>query len=414
MFRGFQRIDTRFCCCAAIRVVVFALGCSATSSLILADTIELRGGGHVSGKVRRLVERKIDIVEVDDEISIAFPGSQVDRAVSSKTLAEYRDRVAKAGEDAQEHYLLAVWCAKTISANKDAYRRFHMQMAVRFDPDHSKARASLGYVQTDDGKWIRYTDLMRSRGMISVGGKWVLPEAAAISEYHDSSNVDAKHWVREIERLLKVVIRNNSKSAEAMATLQAIDDPLAASAIAKQLLENNHGRPLDLLWVELLSRFQNLVSVEALTRAGLFESDDVVREAALTKLQDYGSDSAVLSYVGMLRSNDHADVTRAARALRFFPDVELASVYIDALVTTHTKTIAPKAGLTPGFSDNGSSSFSTGGKPVKIKRNVENPGMLALLKTVEPDVDFGYDKQAWRRYFALKHGGYSGDLRRDP
>ncbi|MFG0261890.1 MAG: HEAT repeat domain-containing protein, partial [Novipirellula sp. JB048] len=279
-------------------------------------------------------------------------------------------------------------------------------------PIYSRARAALGYVK-EDNRWIRYSDLQRSRGMISVAGKWVLPEAAAIDEIQSSTNVDAKRWIKEVERLIRIAVRGGSKGDEALRTLQQIDDPLAATAIAKQLLQENHSQRFKRLWVEVLGRFRNSVSVEALVRVGLREPDDVIREAALEQLQHYGSGSAVATYVNLLRSPNHRDVLLAARALSFFPKPELAPAYINALVTKHTETAAPGPGMQVGTSSSGGSGLAMGGKPKVTTRYFENPPVLTLLKMIEPEVDFGYDQLAWRRYFARKLGRSSGDLRRD-
>ncbi|WP_345684910.1 HEAT repeat domain-containing protein [Novipirellula caenicola] len=397
---------------AAATIAALSLVTEPTS--LRGDTVEISGGGHVSGKVRRLDDKKMDIIAVDDEISVAIPQSRVRRVVSSDKLGEYLRNVAIAGDDAEMQYKLAIWCATNIKDNTDAYKRFHMQLAIRFDPEHSKARAALDYVKDEDGKWIRYSDLQRSRGMISVAGKWMLPEAAAIEEIQDASNVDSKKWIKEVDRLIRVAVRGGSKGDEAIAALKAIDDPLAASAIAKQLLQGKHNQRFKRLWVEILGRFRNSVSVEALVRVGVQESDNVIREAAMEELQQYGSGSAVATYVNMLGSSDNGDVLRAARALSYFPRPELAQTYIDALVTKHTETSAAGPGMQVGSSSSGGGGLSMGGKPKVITRYLENPPVLTLLKMIEPDVDFGYDKLAWRKYFAAKLGRSSGDLRRDP
>ena len=129
----------------------------------------------------------------------------------------------------------------------------------------------------------------------SVG--WELPEAAAIADFQDSQNVDARKWTREVKRLVAVVLRGSSKAPEALASLKAIDDSLAADAIAQELLESrgnsNQSRQLRMVWVELLGKFKNIVAVEALVRTGLEEPDSLIREAALDRLVEYGADSAV-------------------------------------------------------------------------------------------------------------------------
>ncbi|TWU26694.1 hypothetical protein Pla52o_05470 [Novipirellula galeiformis] len=389
-----------------------ALSLAVEPVSLRGDTIELSGGGHVSGQVRRLEDKKIDIVVVDDEISVALSSNRVRRVVSSDKLGDYRRYAAAAGENAENHYKLAIWCAKNIQDSTDAYKRFHLQLAIRFDPEHSKARAALDYVK-EKGKWIRYSDLQRSRGMISVAGKWMLPEAAAIEEIQASTNVDAKKWIKEVERLIRIAVRGGSKGDEAVESLKAIDDPLAASAITKQLLQENHNQRLKRLWVEILGRLHNSVSVEALVRVGLQEPDDVIREAAIEQLQKYGSGSAVATYVNMLRSPNNRDVLLAARALSYFPKPELASAYINALVTKHTETAAPGPGMQVGTSSSGGGGLAMGGKPKVTTRYLENPPVLTLLKMIEPEADFGYDQLAWRQYFAAKLGRSSGDLRRD-
>ncbi len=399
----------------SVRLFCVSLLLYLAPETLFADTVELSGGGHLTGKVERLEEKKIDIVAVDDDLSIAIPVSRVRRVVDSGKLAKYREYAALVGEDAEKHYQLAVWCAEHIADSKDAYKRFHMQMAIRYDPEHPKARASLDYVK-EKGKWIRYTDLQRSRGMIYSGGNWVLPEAAAIGKYRDSTNVDAKKWIKEVERLIRTASRSDSKGQEAFEALRGINDPLAASAIAKQLADPKQSRTFKMLWVELLGRFRNQVSVVALVQAGVEERDNVVREEVMEKLQEYGSDSAIATYVAMLRSPHNDEVLRAARALSFFPDPELALTYVDALMTKHTTTIAPGPGIQAGTNSatGGLGSFSTGGdKPKVVTKHLENPQVLTLLKMIEPQADFGYNELAWRQYFAAKRGRASDDLRRD-
>ncbi len=384
----------------------------------IADTVELSGGGHLTGKVQR--KSDVVIVEIDDEIHVAIRGSRVRRVVTSDQLQRYREMVIKAGNDAESHYQLAIWCVTgdNVPGESQRYKNYHMQRAVALDPEHARARAALGY-KKHEGKWIRTTDLMRDRGMISVAGRWELPEAVAIEELQDETNVDAKRWIREVNRLTSVVLRNTSKSQESLETLKAIDDPLAASAIARQLKESREkgtqSRALRMIWVQLLGRFRNIVSVEALVRAGIDEQDEMIREAALDQLTQYGASSAVSTYLPMLNSNDNQLVNRAARALSWFPDPELAMTYVDALVTTHKHEVAPAGpGMQAAFSNDGGGGLSTGGKPTVVTQKLTNPSVLALLTTIEPEAGFGYDEQAWRQYFANQRTAFSGDLRRDP
>lgn len=286
-----------------------------------ADTVEISGGGHLDGRVKRSPDYVV--VEVDDEIQVAIPASRVRSVVMSDDLAEYRRNAEKAGNDAELHYQLAIWCvtADNVPGRSDYYKRFHMRRAIELDPDHAKARGSLGY-KKQGNRWVTRTDLMHDRGMISVKGKQVLPESFAIEEANDEAEVASKLWIKDINRLVGIVSKNSSKSGEAYATLEAIDDPLAASAIASQLNDSRgkqtQSAAMRKLWVRLLSKFKNGPSVRALVLAGVDEPDPTIREMALTSLQAYGSGSAVASYLPMLRSGDHGIVNRAAECFRTF------------------------------------------------------------------------------------------------
>jgi hypothetical protein len=335
-------------------------------------------------------------------------------------LQKYRSKVIEAGnDDAELQYQLGIWCVTddNVPGDSQHYRRYHMQRAIELDPDHAQARGSLGYTKSE-GKWVRSTDLMRDRGMIWHGRGWELPETVAIEDFQDAANVESKKWIREVNRLTKSVLHGSAKSQESLEALQAIRDPLAAEAIAKQLSESrgktNQSQPMRLMWINLLGRFQNSISVQALVVAGIDEQDATVREAALKQLLEYGSGSAVATYLPMLKSNDNKLVNRAARALQWFPDPELALTYVDALVTTHTKQIAGGPGMQAGFDDQGGGGLAMGGKPKVIKTPRTNPAVYTLVKLIEPDVDHGYDEKAWQLHFSNKRTRYSGDLRRDP
>ena len=55
--------------------------------LVDADTVEISGGGHLTGDVSRQADSVV--IRVDDEIHIALPASRVRRVVDSDQLAAY-------------------------------------------------------------------------------------------------------------------------------------------------------------------------------------------------------------------------------------------------------------------------------------------------------------------------------------
>ena len=84
--------------------------------------------------------------------------------------------VIAAGDDPNQHYELAIWCQGNHLSRQS---RYHMQRTIALEPDHSKARAALHYVKAGT-EWILYAEQQANRGLISVGGRWKLPEAVAM------------------------------------------------------------------------------------------------------------------------------------------------------------------------------------------------------------------------------------------
>lgn len=396
----------------AAGLLMLCVSTVASGRSLGADVVQLRGGGQIEGKVARIESAKVPyaVVQTDAKIRVAIPESQINRVAEAANLAEYRRRAAATAADAEQQYELARWCKQQ---QLHAQHRHHLQRAIAFDPDHARARASLGFV-SHEGKWVRAAELQKSRGLISVGGKYRLPAEVLISQTQRETDAKAKTWARDIDRLKKQIARGGDRGAEAWAALTAIADPTAAWAIGKELTEGvKQPRDLRMFWIGKLAQFANSPALEALVRVGLSDSDSVVREKALETLQQVAPATAIANYLPMLRSNNNATVRRAAEALSYFPDPELALPLIDALVTEHKTVIPADQSTNVGFSSNGSGGLSTGGKAKTIVKPIENPPVLALLRQLEPEVNFGYDQLSWRRYYAAKLSSYRGDIRRD-
>lgn len=390
---------------------------AAGAGLASVDTVQIFGGGQVAGRVKRVASEKTPyaIVEIDPHLKVAIPEHQVARVAEASALAEYRARVAAiaaatGGDDAEQHYELARWCKQQLL---HAQYRHHLQRTVRIDPNHSKARTALGFVE-HDGEWVRQAQLYRSRGMVSVGGKYRLPAELMIAESKKEVEVKSKAWLRELDRLKRLIARGGDRGGEAWAALAAIDDPFAAPAIGRELVEaTEQPRDLRLFWIDKLAQLDSPDGLPPLIRVGLSETDSVVREKALETLHQRAPEAAVAAYLPLLRSNDNATVRRAAESLSYFPDPELVVPLIDALVTKHKTVIPADTRTNVGFNNSGSGGMTTGGKERTIVESVQNPPVLDLLRQIEGDVDYGYNVAFWRRHVASKLSGYRGQMRRD-
>ncbi len=402
--------------CAFVHAMPFGVCCrglNATEPVGLA-TIDLPHGGSIFGQVTTVdhPKRRYSMVELDDGLRVAISQGDIRRTATEDANRRYRELAAQVPDDAVAHFELARWCKQN---SLHAQSKFHMRRVVQLDPDHGTARESLNYVKRGQ-EWVPRKQWERDRGIVRSAGRYHIPEDLAMQNAAKENATRSNHWGREIAKLRGLALRGGEKGGEAMQSLRAIDDPLAAAAIGDELTNPRNRKqplPLRLLWVELLGRFRTPKAVEPLVWAGVRETDNVVREAALEKLEKYGAHSAVLTYVPMLKSQNNADVKNAGRALAFLPDPEIRFQLIDALITEHTTITTPATETNVGFSSSGAGGMSFGATPQKRTDHVRNPQVLAALRAIAPGADFGYDKDAWRRYFAEQLSSYSGDLRRD-
>jgi len=385
----------------------------------IAQRVDIYGGGAAVGqaKVSEQGGTQQVWVKLDDQVVLSIPKARVRTIEPVDKLARYFKFAGLTGDDPERHFKLSRWC-KGESLPHQA--RYHLQRVIALDPDHTEARAILRYTRVA-GEWIKWSTLQRQRGLVHVGGnKWEAPELIAREKARKADEVAAKKWTRTLRQMLSAVARGEE---DALQNLAAIEDPLAADAVADQLMRSRDGsqtRQLRRLWVRLLGKFKNASSVKTLVQTGIDEPDFKIREAALEQLEQHGRRSAVSSYANVLveaAAGKHANdslVRRAAVALQSFPDPEMAFTYVDALVTEHVRTAAPAPGMSFGFGDNGVGGIQAGGAPQAEVLRSENLEVLNLLRMIAPDVNYGFNEDAWRQYFAARRSRFDGDLRRDP
>jgi HEAT repeat protein len=384
-----------------------------------ADTLELGAGIQVDGKLIRRTDggpKPHVILEMDSGLRAAIPQSRIRKAIRDEDLTWYKSQLETVGDDAEAHYQLGRKCkANRLPAQCD----YHFRRAIEIDPDHSKARQALRYAR-DGNDWILFEELQRQRGMINVHSGWEVPEVYAREKMREEAKEASLVWKNQFLKLRNLYLRGGKRSAEALESIIAIDDPLASLAFA-DALEDSRGNDLDTrsmrqMYVKKLGSFKTSVAVQALVKAGLAEPDSEVRAMALDQLKEYGAESAVASYLPILSAEKHtpAEVNAALYALNHFPDPELWEHYVDALITEYKTVQAPGPGMQAGRNSLGGMGLAMGGKPEVETNYTRNAGALELLKQIAPGVDFRYDQAAWRSFFAEQLMQSPGDLRRDP
>ncbi|MCO8123666.1 hypothetical protein NHH03_18110 [Stieleria sp. TO1_6] len=403
-----------------LAAVPLPVACWAMTASAMADNIELSGGVLIDGTVLRKTDggpKPHLVLELDPGLKIAIPQSRVRKSISDKELAWYQAAAEAAGEDPEKHCELAIACsAKRLSEQRD----YHFRRAIELDPDHSRARKAMGYVE-DGNDWVLYRDQQRRNGMIQTSSGWQVPEVYVRHEQMDQANAAARIWESDFAKMRTSYLKGDKRAEDAWKEMQAIDDPLATQALSKALKESRTGpdpQSLRKFYVQKLGSFKVSAAVQALVETGYDDPDSFIRDLALEELNQYGAASAVGYYLSILSGTSHTtgQVSAALRALNHFPDKELWRQYVDALITTHKQVKQKGAGMQAGMNNRGGMGLGMGGKAEVVTNHVKNPAALELLKTIseEDGVNFGYDQASWRQYFADKLMGSTGDLRRDP
>ncbi|QEG42430.1 HEAT repeat domain-containing protein [Roseimaritima ulvae] len=379
------------------------------------ETLELTNGARLTGTTRKVEDPKqpYTLIETEDGLRVALRQHDIRRTKTDEVTEQYRQLAARVPDEADAHFEMARWCTKN---RLRAQSRYHMRRVIELDPEHGTAREALDFVKRRD-EWIPRSQWERERGLVRSAGKYHLPEDLASQKSSKETETKVKKWAPDIARLRNKVLRGGDKAGEALQSLRAIQDPLAAPAIGDELTNpRNRKQPqsLRLLWVDLLARMKTPAAVKPLVQIGVKESDPVIREAALEHLAEYGYRSAQFSYAPMLKSANNTEVNSAGRALAALPNPELRFVLVDALITEHVVAKGgPSTDMNVLMGQNGGGGLSMGGGPKSEKVRKRNPAVLAALREIAPDVDFQYDENLWRQYFAQQLGSYSGDLRRD-
>jgi hypothetical protein len=151
--------------------LVIALG--ALTAYALADEIQLKEGGVLSGKI---------LSESDKEVTIetkygpqTIPRDRIAKIVKTAPEETYDGKRAKiASGDAEGHYQLGLWC-KAKGETENATREF--REAIRWNPEHAGGRKELGYLKYA-GKWLTKEEAQPylDRGLVEYEGRIVTAE----------------------------------------------------------------------------------------------------------------------------------------------------------------------------------------------------------------------------------------------
>jgi hypothetical protein len=390
----------------------------AATGIANGSVFVLTNGGQIEGQLLNPDQepRQTYVVRTETGGTVTLEQRQVDRILTiSEDLKWYRESLPAVPPTVEGHWAMAEQCR---NRGLRTQGEFHLQELVKLDPDHEKARYALGHSQVD-GRWVDSDQWMRSRGYVRYRGAWRIAQDVALEQGNAKSTNIEKDWYNKVKAWRTMIVKQRGKEREALEAIEEIEDPFAASALVGVLEDEHAPRHLRMLCIEVLGRLRTPVGTKSFIVRALEDPDAHVRDACIDQLCQFGTYSAVNAFMQLLKSPDNLKVNRAAVCLAALRDPESALALIEALRTTHKYKV--QTGGSPGQYNLGfgggaggsGNTFSAGGRPKIIERELTNEGVLNALVAIFPGVNFGYDTDAWKRWYTEQHRPLVNSLRRD-
>jgi hypothetical protein len=376
-----------------------------------ADVFLLASGGQVEGEYlnRDELPRTRYVVRLESGGELVLPAKAVSNVVvRSEVQRRYEELLPKMPPTVEGHWKMAEWCRER---SLEALRETHLREILKLDPEHEKARSLLGY-QRLSGQWMTNEEYRLSLGYVRHGADWKLPQELELLLAREQWRKEELEWKQKLRMLRGKVGRKGGERA--VDEIRAIRDPAATSALVQLLDSRDESRDMKMLYLDVLGRLGSPGAINALAKRSIYEDDTGIREKSLDLLQRFASPRLAESVAERLRDENNTIVNRAALVLERFGERGVTPELIEALTTKHKQTLGSGSGITPSFSGDGGAGLSMGGGPKVVVSELQNGAVLATLTTLHPGVSFGYDKVAWKRWYAASQTPRVVDLRRDP
>jgi hypothetical protein len=348
-----------------------------------------------------------------------FPGAMVQiletelalngRETLSQARQEYAGAVASMEQTTDAHLEMAGWCLKYGLTDLAAA---HFRRVLDIDPDNNRARVAAGYDKDQNGRWVKKEVIMGDRrGKVLYKGSWRFPESVLIEQNREAEQQRIADATKNLVRWHRTVFISSGRAyEEAIVGLQQIQDPLTIGTLSEYLLDARKPAPpnIRLLYVRLLSQFDNYDASRALAQASILDPLPNIRNACFDALSRFGREAAIPIYLGYLRSDNNLIVNIAAEGLGQLRATSAVLALINALETKHVREVGSdsmNASPTSG-------SFSMGSKKTE-EIMIRNQSVLGTLSQLTGQ-SFGFDRQQWLAWYASVHAPSVDDLRRDP
>jgi len=405
----------------AVKRILNALTVTVVLALVLcgvaaADVFVLVGGGRVVGEplAPNPSPQEAYTIKTSSGVQITLARSQVLKRLRPRPAEiEYEKTRSRYPDTVEGQWALAEWCRERTLLSQ---RNTHLERILDLDPNHEKARRTLGYFLRD-GEWTTEEKVRKEDGWVRYKGRWRLPQEVEQMKERDQVKTAQSAWKQKINRWREWL--GGNKAQEAYVNIQKINDPVAVAALAAALRDDRRD-PVRLLLIEALARIGTPNAVEVLAVFSLADPVPEVRLTCLDYLKRMKDQGATDYFIDALGNRDNAWVNRAAMALRHLEAKSAVGPLIDALITIH------KSKITSGNPGQMSTTFGSGGAgggapgglsvggegPKIITRPIPNQTVLDALVSLT-GVDYGFDVGRWKAWYAAQRRRQEINTRRD-
>jgi hypothetical protein len=384
----------------------------ASASSVRADSFVLTNGGLVEGTLVNTTEnpRTKYVIKTNSGGEVTLDRNQVAEMHRTKPAEINYIKLRPQFPDTVEgQWALAELCRTTQLPEQ---RVRHLERIIELDPDHDKARLALGY-QKKDGEWKTRDEIFQDQGMVKDdSGRYRVPQQIEEIKRKREQEKIRKEWFKKISLWRRWM--DGERSQEAQAQFAKINDPMAVPALNREL-KSETVESIRKMYIESLARIGSPDAWQSLVLCSLDDQDEEIRLTCLDYLSKQTGVGATSTYIKRLRSKENYMINRAADALGRMKDPNAINPLIDVLVTMHSVQITPGSGnmnSTFGNSPQGGQFTFGGGKPQFEDRPFENQSVRDALATLTGQ-DFGYDRQAWKRWLASQKRTQNVDARRE-
>ncbi len=288
-----------------------------------ADTVVLENGLEVSGAV---AERDGSVEVSRDGKTRVFPRGRVKEIRKGESrLEEFSRRAGALGaDDAAGWFKLGLWARE----NGIAEARGAFEKVIAIDGDHRAARRELGYEMVD-GAWLSGDEVMRRKGFVLAGGRWVLPaEADRLMRegLMEQAPLTGEH--RQLAREMAAALQDDDAEIRTAAAemAPALPDAAVLEPMKKLLLAPHEDTRI--LAVKTLSRIGDRTALPFLIRTSMFDAKEDVRNAALRAIRGFEDADVFYPYARATLSNEPLASIQGAKALGALGDMRGVDVIL--------------------------------------------------------------------------------------